>query len=399
MKKIVRIIILILMCYAIYFFYQNVIKDTKQEEIIQEEYLNEIINGDKLDEEQLKLITDFFNTYYKSIRYLKEYDMTMYFTKDSKYALINQTAMQLLIESRRLKPNDLSMKDVYYDIEITKVKGTDEVSISVLESNVIRFSFMSDIESKSYDIENNFVIVKENDVWKISKYDKTQDFYVMITDEYTSGGKEKLDRIKNSYLTTIKKKIDANAKDYQSYMTNNLVPKTCDNAYDRDKALEYAIKYAHTRNYKWDEYESNCQNYVSQVVYSGGVVMDYYGSDDDSLQWKYYDGIYNKKEEPKGFVDTWTYVPTFYLYAKNNTGTGLCASVDVNIYYAEPGDVIHVGSVDYERHAVVVVGNYKKDGKVVDILINSNTNDVENYPISAYTYPYASLIKIYGWND
>ena len=73
--------------------------------------------------------------------------------------------------------------------------------------------------------------------------------------------------------------------------------------------------------------------------------------------------------------------------------------MDVNLYYAQTGDVIHVGSTAPTRHALVVVGDYKVNGKTVDILVNSNTVDLENYPMSAYSYPYSRLIKIYGWND
>lgn len=77
----------------------------------------------------------------------------------------------------------------------------------------------------------------------------------------------------------------------------------------------------------------------------------------------------------------------------------MCATVDANIYSAEPGDVIHVGPKAPTRHAVIVIGSYEKDGKLLDILVNSNTVDLENFPISAYAYPYASLIKVNGYND
>ena len=112
-----------------------------------------------------------------------------------------------------------------------------------------------------------------------------------------------------------------------------------------------------------------------------------------------YNGSYNENQVADGYVYTWTYVPYFYTYAKDNTGYGLCADVDVNLYYAEAGDVIHVGTLRPTRHALVVIGGYKVDGKTVDILVNSNTVDLENYPISAYSYPYLSLIKVYGWNE
>lgn len=39
------------------------------------------------------------------------------------------------------------------------------------------------------------------------------------------------------------------------------------------------------------------------------------------------------------------------------------------------------------------------DGNVVDLLINSNTTDRVDYPMSAYGYTDIRLIKIIGYND
>ena len=56
------------------------------------------------------------------------------------------------------------------------------------------------------------------------------------------------------------------------------ITKTCDYKYDRTKALNYAKKYVTSRNSEWSnysEYGGNCQNFASQVVYSGGVSMGF----------------------------------------------------------------------------------------------------------------------------
>ena len=125
--------------------------------------------------------------------------------------------------------------------------------------------------------------------------------------------------------------------------------------------------------------------------------MDYFG--DVTVQWKSYSGAYNTSQTPNGLAYSWTSVPYFRDYALNNKGYGLCATVDANIYTALAGDLFQVGSKSSTRHVVVSIGPYMKDNKVVDILVNSNTVDLENFPMSAYVYPYVSLIKIYGWND
>ncbi len=363
-------------------------------------FLNKVINEDRITPSQLKIITDFLDVYYRSAKELKEYDMTKFFDDDEE-ALINKAAVSLLIDIRKSKPNDLRMKEAKYDIIVNEVsEEDDEVKIQVLETSYIKFNFMDDIETKEYNLKNNFTLVKVNGKYKIKHYDKVKDFFIMITDRYDNGGQEELDEIKEYYLSLIDTKNNKERINYQKYLAN---PKysgvKCDHKYDRDKASSYASKWVNKRNPEWSSLDSNCQNFASQVIYAGGIAMDYTGSADDQLQWKWYSATYNESQQEKGYVYTWTYVPYFYTYAKDNTGAGLCAEVDVNMYYAEPGDVIHVGTSGPTRHAMVVVDNYKKDGKVVDILVNSNTIDLENYPVSAYVYPYASLIKINGWND
>ena len=417
--KLILFIILSIIVICLFIFFnkkevnnpnENPNVDTPAEEPSKEEdksdeigtnYLNDIKYTVNVDKEIEDVIVEFLNVYYNSIKELKENDMT-YLFKDSssEQALINQTALSLLIETRKLKPNDLSLDKAKYDLNFTEVTTNgNTVNVTVLENNYLNFEFMKDIESKIYNIENKFSLEKVDGEYKITKYNKVQDFFVMITDLYSSGGKTKLDQIKQNYLDLINDKLKKDREDYNNFLNGTgITRKTCDHEYNREEALKQTV-WVNKRNPEWIKFDSNCQNFASYVVYSGGVPMDYYGSAANYLQWKGYDYSYNESETSSGLVYTWTYVPYFREYAKNNTGYGLCASVDVNLYYAEAGDVIHVGTTGPTRHALVVIGDYKVDGKTVDILVNSNTVDLENYPISAYSYPYVSLIKIYGWNE
>lgn len=365
-------------------------KESDDKEIIVEPDMeNSFVNnitGIEIDEKKKKVIIEYMDMYYRSIRDLKVYDMGYLFANEDAKAK-NEAAISLLVETRKLKKNDLRLTSAKYDLEFT----ADGSVVKVLEDSYVKFAFM-DSESKVYNIKSEFTLKLVDGEYKIAKYDRVQDFYVMFGDgNYES--------TKNNYLSIIKKKLQEDEEDYNDYLNDTVTPKKCDNDYDRDKALSYALEWVNKRNSKWPEYSSNCQNYASQVVYSGGVPMDYYGSASNYLQWKSYSSALNTSETASGLVYTWTYVPYFASYAKNNTGYGLCARVDENLYYAEAGDVIHVGTSGPTRHALVVVGTVKEDDKVIDILVNSNTIDLENYPLSAYSYPYVSLIKIYGWNN
>jgi hypothetical protein len=350
-------------------------------------YLNNITYTVSIDKELENVIVEYMDKYYESMKNLKEQDMTYLFSNNEQ-GLINQAAVSLLIEIRKLKKNDLSLYSTSYDLNIESVnKSGNTVTVVVRENSYLRFNFIKDTESKIYNIENDFTFEKVNGEYKISKYSKVQDFFVMITKKYTSGGQTSLDKIKNDYLSLIKEKEKSLENDYNEYLSNpDYVYKTCDHDIDRQAAYNYATSWVGKRNSSYKVYSTtNCQNYVSQVIAAGGVPMDYQGS--ETYQWN-------------TGVSSFVYVPAFSTYVQYNTGYGLCGVVDVNMYYAQAGDVVHVGSMSADSHAVVVIGTVKNDsGNVIDILVNSNTVDLENYPLSAYVYPYKKLIKIYGWND
>jgi hypothetical protein len=157
------------------------------------------------------------------------------------------------------------------------------------------------------------------------------------------------------------------------------------------------MKYANSRNDKYYDYSDvggNCANYGSQTIYAGGIPMDIKGD----YEWKYYGTGVDENNAKKGRSNSWTSTSYFYDYAKNNDGFGMCADTDVNLFYAEGGDIIQVGYSGY-THTTVVVGKALKDSKIVDIIINSNTVGLENYPLLGYTYQNKRLIKILGYND
>lgn len=378
------------------------IKPVVEEDITKDTYLNNITYKVSLDKDIENLIIEYMDEYYKSIHTLKEYDLTYLFSNQEQ-ADINQTAISLLVESRLLKNNDLHLTDAYYDLEVLSVKNEkNKIIVEVEEDSYVNFSFMSDIQSKSFNISNIFTFEKVGEEYKIAEYFKIQDFFVMISNKYEE--EKDLDKIKQDYLNIIKENILKTEDDYASYLAGTgHTPLTCDNDYNREKAISYSYKWIKERNPKWYKSpDSNCQNYASQVLYAGGIPMDIKGN--YLSQWKFYSPadeqwVIIKEEKKRGISYSWINVKKFREYVNKNKGYGLCAKADVNLFYGEPGDIIQVGYLDSQKHTVVVSDTYEKDGKVIDILVNSNTIDLENYPMSAYSYPYYSLIKIYGWNN
>lgn len=354
-----------------------------------------------------EVLVSFMDTYFAAMKDLKESDMTTYFAKDAyEQAYVHQTALGIMIGTRKLEKNDMKLSSAKYDIVYTNMKTSgNQITLSFLESDTLHFNFMKNIESKVLNIENTFVFEKTGDTYELLSVDKVQDFYVMVTNEYHTGksestAKSTLDSMKENYLEDYQKQRN----NWDNYRANYLEGKdaptiVCDHAYNREEAKAYADKYIIDRNpdiQKYDDWGGNCQNYASQVVHAGGVPMDTVGDQ----KWKHYSTGQDYTSAQKGRTNSWTTVPDFYDYAKNNTGYGLCSQANSNPYYAEAGDVGQVGFGGKFRHTVVVSGTVKDEsGKTIDILLHSNTVDLENFPISAYAYPNKRIIKILGWND
>lgn len=391
---------------------QTINKSTTDESTSSEPttYLNNASKTDnfdgEIDEKIQDIIVKYMDSYFKSITTLKEIDMTNLFCDDAyEEAYINQTAISLLINSRKLERNKMTISNAKYDIIFDDIDNkNDTVTVKVLENDYFHFDFMKDIESKVYEVENTFVLKKIDNTYKIISLRKVQDFYVMITNEYKTGksdkdAKKELDKMKEDYISDFKDEVS----DFKTYLNRyenkeDTITKTCDYKYDRTKALNYAKKYVTSRNSEWSnysEYGGNCQNFASQVVYSGGVPMDLQG---DAI-WKYYGDTLSETKSKIGRSTSWTGVTFFYDYAKANKGYGLCAEVDINPFYAEAGDIGQVGYNNIYKHTVVIIGNVKNNnGKITDLLINSNSINLENYPLSGYVYPNKRVIKILGWN-
>ena len=121
-------------------------------------YLNDVKYTVNVDKEVEDVIVEFLNVYYNSIKELKENDMT-YLFKDStsEQALINQTALSLLIETRKLKPNDLSLDKAKYDLDFTEVTTNgDTVEVTVLENNYLGCDVM---ERENYIIQDSYYLI------------------------------------------------------------------------------------------------------------------------------------------------------------------------------------------------------------------------------------------------
>lgn len=157
--------------------------------------------------------------------------------------------------------------------------------------------------------------------------------------------------------------------------------------YNREKAVEYAHKWALTRNPKYldfEKYGGDCTNFVSQAIYSGSGVMNYkpvYG-------W-FYINSGNR-------TASWTGVDYLHNFLVKNKGNGPFAEI-VDEKDVKPGDIVQLsfhGGNDY-NHSLMVVKTGVTPSKD-NILICTHTYDRDNYPLTEYTWEEIRYLHIAG---
>ena len=117
-------------------------------------------------------------------------------------------------------------------------------------------------------------------------------------------------------------------------------------------------------------------------------------------QWKWYGEDINNSGGRVGRSSSWAACEYFYEYCNENRGFGLVCDVDGNLFSGKPGDLIMYKSNGVSVHTVIITKViYDDNDNVVDYLINSNTTDKIDCPMSLYGHTEFSLIKIIGYNN
>ena len=150
--------------------------------------------------------------------------------------------------------------------------------------------------------------------------------------------------------------------------------------YNREKAVQYALKWALDRNpmyLNYDSFGGDCTNFVSQCLYVGIGEMNYRG-----YGWYYIDG--NNKSP------SWTGVKFLYDFLIINEyegPKGRLISRDV----VELGDVIQLSfSKGIYGHSLIVTSIANNEIRVCAHTINSKDRLLETYNYEEIRY-----IKIY----
>lgn len=230
------------------------------------------------------------------------------------------------------------------------------------------------------NLEHHFVMSKEGRDWKIE-----DDYYQreFALPEEEADHRKRLFKKKEEKWEIRQHRIDSTR------------PK---GIYNRDKAVEYAKKYALAPNTKeWKNYESyggDCTNFVSQCLFAGGIPFDHQGKY-VTQKWYWYSDYYR--------TPSFTSADALKTYMLNKEKFGLVATLG-DLHAMRIGDLVQLGDLKKTTHSMIIVGVIKDDlgrGLTKDLLIaqHSGIGGIRGFNIPLSTKPNQRVYyNILGYN-
>ncbi len=154
--------------------------------------------------------------------------------------------------------------------------------------------------------------------------------------------------------------------------------------YNRKEVVEYAKKWAFSRNpkyYNFDSVGGDCTSFASQCIYAGSKKMNY----TKNTGWYYING--NNKSP------SWSGVEFLYKFLVNNNQVGPQAK-EVMQNMIEIGDIAQLSFDGIKFGHTLVIVNIENRFILRDIKIASHTLDSFNKPISEYNFKKIRWIHI-----
>lgn len=156
--------------------------------------------------------------------------------------------------------------------------------------------------------------------------------------------------------------------------------------YDRLSAVQYAHKWAYTRNpkyYNFDLLGGDCTNFISQCIFVGSKIMNY----DKNNGW-YYRSLNDRSP-------SWTGVEFLYDFLVRNKSVGPFGK-DVNQNEIEIGDIIQLSfnGIIYGHNLIVV--DIQTTESLLGIKVAAHTNDTGNKAVGTYQFSKIRFIHIQG---
>ena len=160
--------------------------------------------------------------------------------------------------------------------------------------------------------------------------------------------------------------------------------------YNRERAIEYARKWALSRNPLFIDFTGiggNCTNFVSQCVFAGCPVMNF----TQTFGWYY--------RSPSDRAPAWSGVDEFFDFMLGtpdfraaNGGTGPYGILATREEDVMEGDVIQLRNSDGNFYHTLIISGFQ-DG---DVLVCAQSDDALDRRLSSYNYAGLRVIHIQG---
>ena len=161
--------------------------------------------------------------------------------------------------------------------------------------------------------------------------------------------------------------------------------------YNREKAVEYARKWALLRNPLFVDFTGrggNCTNFVSQSLLAGAPVMDF----TPTFGW-YYRSIDDR-------APSWSSVEALYDFlTKDNDFSGLIGQGPFAVLASSPedisiGDVVQLANSSGDFYHSLIISGFE-DG---DILVCAQSDNALDRPLSTYNFASMRILHVIGVN-
>lgn len=288
-------------------------------------------------------------------------------------AAYEQAVCRSIVAVRSAALEDLSLSTCTYTLTVTDISGGEDwLEVSLTEDNTQQFRGVPEL-SMQYGVLHTFLLRRNgDDNWQVADHDcDNGGFYGFVYDPETG-----TDARLTEMLTQLTQ------RHAQQGLTGREL--SCSHPYDRTAAVSYLMQWVARRNPDWaayDDYGGNCINFASQTLYAGGIPMSdhwyWAGKEDYSYAWI----------NVGGFTDWVTGDPS-----------PLVCDPDAAYYTGHPGDLILMGIETARNHATTISSLVAdEEGRTVDYLLCSSTDNLLDFPAGAYCYTNQRLIRIFGW--
>lgn len=365
-----------------------------------------------VDFEAENVLFGFFRLYYGALGELGQNELRQLYSYTSASRVFDEFVHEYITELRKNSTVPLTYPacdiELVYEKANAGLAGLLEITVSINFSAA--FDGCSSISTER-DLKHFFILKQKSGVWQIDTHNdlsKSGKYFSGVFDSLIEKDGYRKSDITLTYMPGYIVKMKNLLKNslYDLYEDENAsAAPSFEEPYDRDKAVEYAMKWSdrnrQIRNLsEYKNYGDNSVNFVSQCIKAGNVPMDTLGSE----QWKWYTDKLDESEksgiERTGYSRSWINGESFYNYAVNNRHFGMAAG-NAPVEEAEKGDVIQFLLPDIYGNEVVyqclVTGAAEKENKK-ELMVTGNSGDIINMPFTALGYGTVRMIKIYGFN-